>query len=251
MVSRSKEATAARRPAACGLVLLADAGVVAKPDFYGLAHHAFCMHDFVQTCRKAFLKSSMAPSAWAWWRGRTVIGDSPWPAVRGRASIQNPITHNLIADLRCATRDFVVDRSESQQPARLVGILRLLSVGSQLRGAKIGAQGNRHSETPNFASLESKSCPFDNPPRAQSSATIASLIQAAKLNAVGPVRYLTDTLTKSSTVIQTARSMNCCHGPTSKNRPSKPWTEMLLTDYSMWAHIERPIELIIGDSMKA
>src|SRR5207244_6407884 len=59
-------------------------------------------------------------------------------------------------------------------------------------------------------------------------ATIASLIETCKLNDVDPLGYLTDVLTRSSTVIPTAKSINCCRGPTESN-PSKPWPETTLT----------------------
>ena len=66
----------APRPAPSDLVLLADTGFVLPPDFYlgaggqapaGLRHQ---LGEF-------FLKSSMTPSSWAWWRGRAVIFVKP------------------------------------------------------------------------------------------------------------------------------------------------------------------------------
>ena len=51
-------------------VLLADAGLVGKPDFYRVAVDALLVRDRLQTGGKAFLKSSIARAACAWWRGR-------------------------------------------------------------------------------------------------------------------------------------------------------------------------------------
>src|SRR5919199_6826291 len=61
---------AAPRPAPGQLVFLADAGLVAEPDFYVTGIDARLARDRVQAGGKAFLKASMAPSACAWWRGR-------------------------------------------------------------------------------------------------------------------------------------------------------------------------------------
>jgi len=47
------------------LVLLADARLILEPDFYLAAVNALLARDRVQACGEAFLKSSMAPSAWA------------------------------------------------------------------------------------------------------------------------------------------------------------------------------------------
>jgi hypothetical protein len=57
-------------PAARDFVLLADAGLVGEPDFYRVAADPLRARDRFQTRGEAFLKSSIAPSACAWWRGR-------------------------------------------------------------------------------------------------------------------------------------------------------------------------------------
>jgi len=58
------------RPATGDLVLLADSGLVAEPDLYIVGINALLARDLVQARREAFLKASIAPSAWEWWRGR-------------------------------------------------------------------------------------------------------------------------------------------------------------------------------------
>jgi len=65
LVFRGARARAALGPAARDLVLLADARLVCKPDFYGGGLDAFFMRDQRQALRETFLKSSMAPAAWA------------------------------------------------------------------------------------------------------------------------------------------------------------------------------------------
>ena len=65
LVFRGARARAALGPAARDLVLLADARLVCKPDFYGGGLDAFFMPDLLQALRETFLKSSMAPAAWA------------------------------------------------------------------------------------------------------------------------------------------------------------------------------------------
>lgn len=55
-------------------------------------------------------------------------------------------------------------------------------------------------------------------------ATIASLIETSKLNDIYPLSYLTDVLTRTSTVIPTAISTRCCPGPT-ESKTSEPWPE--------------------------
>ena len=56
---------AALGPTAGDLVLLADARLVGEPDFYGAGLDALLAADLFQARGKAFLKSSIAPSAWA------------------------------------------------------------------------------------------------------------------------------------------------------------------------------------------
>jgi len=65
LVFRGARARAALGPPAGDLVLLADARLVGKPDFYGGGLDALFMPDLRQALRKTFLKSSMAPAAWA------------------------------------------------------------------------------------------------------------------------------------------------------------------------------------------
>jgi hypothetical protein len=56
---------AALGPAPRDLVLLADAGFIGEPDFYGSRLDAFFACDFVKERGEVFLYSSIAPSAWA------------------------------------------------------------------------------------------------------------------------------------------------------------------------------------------
>jgi hypothetical protein len=70
LVARRAGAGAALGPAASDFVLLADAGFVGEPDFYCVAVDALLARDRLQTGGEAFLKSSIAPAACAWWRGR-------------------------------------------------------------------------------------------------------------------------------------------------------------------------------------
>lgn len=60
---------AASGPSASNLVLLADAGLVLPPDFYGFAG-GFMGGDLRQTGGEVFLNASSASPSWAWWRGR-------------------------------------------------------------------------------------------------------------------------------------------------------------------------------------
>ena len=65
LVTRRARPAAALGPAAGDLVLLADAGLVGKPDFYRVAVVRLGARDFFQTRWETFLKSSIAPSACA------------------------------------------------------------------------------------------------------------------------------------------------------------------------------------------
>ena len=65
LISGSAGPGAALGPAPGDLVLLADARLVCKPDFYGGGLDAFFMPDLRQALRQTFLKSSIAPAAWA------------------------------------------------------------------------------------------------------------------------------------------------------------------------------------------
>jgi len=66
LVTRRTWARAALCPAASDFVLLADPSFIRKPDFYPVAVDRLLPGDFVQARGEAFLKSSIAPSAWAW-----------------------------------------------------------------------------------------------------------------------------------------------------------------------------------------
>ena len=70
MIAGGARAGAALRPAASDLVLLADASFVLEPNLYCLDVDRLLTRDFIQARGEVFLKSSITPSAWAWWRGR-------------------------------------------------------------------------------------------------------------------------------------------------------------------------------------
>ena len=57
-------------PAAGDLVLLADTNLICEPDLYVVAIDRLLARDCLQARGEVFLKSSIAPSACAWWRGR-------------------------------------------------------------------------------------------------------------------------------------------------------------------------------------
>jgi hypothetical protein len=63
LIRRRARTGAALGPTAGDLVLLADAGLVGEPDLYGGGLDALLAPDLVQARGKAFLKSSIAPSA--------------------------------------------------------------------------------------------------------------------------------------------------------------------------------------------
>jgi hypothetical protein len=63
LVARCAGAGTTLGPAASDFVLLADAGLVGKPDFYRVAVDALLARDRLQTGRETFLKSSIAPTA--------------------------------------------------------------------------------------------------------------------------------------------------------------------------------------------
>jgi hypothetical protein len=63
LVFRGARARPALGPAAGDLVLLSNARLVGKPDFYGGGLDALFMPDLRQALRETFLKSSMAPAA--------------------------------------------------------------------------------------------------------------------------------------------------------------------------------------------
>ena len=70
LVLRRRGPGAALGPAPGQLVLLADAGLVAEPDLEPGGVDGFLARNRVQAGTEAVLKSSTAPSACAWWRGR-------------------------------------------------------------------------------------------------------------------------------------------------------------------------------------
>jgi hypothetical protein len=65
LIPRSVRASAALRPPAGDLVLLADASLVLEPDLYLADVDCFFARDFIQARWELFLKSSIAPSACA------------------------------------------------------------------------------------------------------------------------------------------------------------------------------------------
>jgi hypothetical protein len=65
LILRRTRPRAAFGPAPGDLVLLADPGFVGEPELYRPRLDALGMRDFVQNGRETFLKSAMAPSAWA------------------------------------------------------------------------------------------------------------------------------------------------------------------------------------------
>src|SRR6202163_1659037 len=65
LIPRSARASAALRPPAGNLVLLADTSLVLEPDFSLADVDRLFARDFIQALWELFLKSSMAPSACA------------------------------------------------------------------------------------------------------------------------------------------------------------------------------------------
>ena len=65
LIFRGARTRAALRPAPRDLVLLADAGFVAEPDFYAVDVDAFFADDLLQPRREIFLNASIAPSCCA------------------------------------------------------------------------------------------------------------------------------------------------------------------------------------------
>jgi len=70
LVTGRAGAGAALRPPPRDLVLLANTGFVRKPDFYLVAVDRLVARNCLQAGGELFLKSSIAPSTCAWWRGR-------------------------------------------------------------------------------------------------------------------------------------------------------------------------------------
>ena len=65
LIVRRRRPAAAQGPAAGDLVLLADPGLVTEPDLYVAGIEPALARDRRQRRWPAFLKSSMAPAAWA------------------------------------------------------------------------------------------------------------------------------------------------------------------------------------------
>jgi len=65
LVARGAWARAALGPTAGDLVLLPDPRLVGEPEFYRAGIDALLAPDLFQACGEAFLKSSIAPAAWA------------------------------------------------------------------------------------------------------------------------------------------------------------------------------------------
>ena len=72
LILRGRRSRSAPGPTAGDLIFLANASLVLPPYLYGCALRKPCF-DLCQLGGEAFfLKSSMASSFWAWWRGRAV-----------------------------------------------------------------------------------------------------------------------------------------------------------------------------------
>ena len=65
LVMRGRWSGSALGPAAGAFVLLADAGLVAEPDFYVAGIDAMLARDRLQRGGEVFLYASIAPAAWA------------------------------------------------------------------------------------------------------------------------------------------------------------------------------------------
>jgi hypothetical protein len=70
LITGSTGARAALGPPARDLVLLANTSLVCEPDLYLVAVDRLLARDCIQARGEVFLKSSITPSACAWWRGR-------------------------------------------------------------------------------------------------------------------------------------------------------------------------------------
>src|SRR6266436_4900910 len=65
LIVRCRGSRAAPGPASGDLVLLPDPGLVGRPDLYRGRIDLLVARELVHNCGEAFLKASMAPSAWA------------------------------------------------------------------------------------------------------------------------------------------------------------------------------------------
>src|ERR1700674_5201725 len=70
LIVRRRGPRSAPRPASGDLVLLADPGLVLKPDFYRLARR-LARGDRVEALGEIFLNAARASASWAWCRGRS------------------------------------------------------------------------------------------------------------------------------------------------------------------------------------
>ena len=70
LIVRGARPRAPLGPSSRDLVLLPNARLVLEPNLYCLDSDGLFARDFIQARRESFLKSSITPSAWAWWRGR-------------------------------------------------------------------------------------------------------------------------------------------------------------------------------------
>ena len=70
LIAGSARACAAPGPSARDLVLLADARFVLEPNLYCFDIDGPFARDFIQARGEVFLKFSITPAGWAWWRGR-------------------------------------------------------------------------------------------------------------------------------------------------------------------------------------
>ena len=70
LITGSTGVGAALRPAAGDLVLLTDTSLICEPDLYLVNVDRLLARVCVQARVEVSLKSSIAPSAYAWWRGR-------------------------------------------------------------------------------------------------------------------------------------------------------------------------------------
>jgi hypothetical protein len=65
LITGRARASAALRPSTGDLVLLAHARLILEPNLYCLDVERLFAGDFIQARREVFLKSSIAPAAWA------------------------------------------------------------------------------------------------------------------------------------------------------------------------------------------
>jgi hypothetical protein len=97
---------------------------------------------------------------------RRLAGDEPGGTMG--VELHHPVPHDLkrhAADLRrLRARRPVVNRSQSQQPARLAAVLRLPRRAAKLVNVKILSKPERHCETPPFATMNQSKPIRESPP---------------------------------------------------------------------------------------